>query len=139
MKTLKIALFATLFAVSANAASAQACNIAAADVTGDGNFVDLTVTGCGYTSLDMRGSYSFAEIINRFGAMVQGIYGGGNYYKVVNVGDNKVATYINGYRHETTLNIRGDGHEVVVNQNGRASSVDLNLRGKGTRVKITTN
>ena len=139
MTLLKSALVALALAVSAGAASASTCNIAAADVTGDGNFVNLNVTGCGYTSLDMKGSFSFADIINKFGALVAGIYGNGNYYEVVNVGDNQVATYINGCWHKTRLNIRGEDNDVVVRQTGCASSVDLKVRGDGVRVKIVNN
>jgi hypothetical protein len=133
------ALVALAVAFSSGAASASSCNIAAAEVTGDGHFVDLTVKGCGYTSLDMQGSYSFADIINAFGALVAGIEGNGNYYQVVNVGDNRVGTWINGFWHETTLDIRGDNNDVVVEQSGRPSSVDVKVDGDDSTIKVKTN
>lgn len=139
MSLLKSSFIVLALAVSAGAASASTCNIVAANVTGDGHFVDLDVKGCGYTSLDMKGSYSFADIINKFGAMVTGIYGNGHHYEVKNIGDNQVATFINGCWHTTSLNVRGDGNNLVVRQNGCGSSVSANVNGYGSKVRIETN
>ena len=138
MSLVKSAFIALALGFSAGAASANPCNIVAADVTGDGHFVDLNVTGCGYASLDMKGAYSFADIINKFGALVTGIYGNGHHYEVTNIGDNQVASFIEGRWQTTRLDIVGDGNNVVVRQNGRSSSVTAKVRGHGSTLRVDT-
>ena len=134
MKTLiKSALFVA-FALSAN--SASACTIVAAQVIGHDNFVDLDTSGCSQTSLYMKGSFSLADIINRFGTIVTGIYGKGHHYKVRNLGDNQVAILVDGNWHKTTVLVRGNFNDVQHEQIGSGQTeLHLDLDGDFNDVK----
>ena len=140
MKRLLAALVAaTLLAPIASApASAGLCNVVANQVTGDGNFVDLDVSGCGYTSTHLRGSYTFAQIINTLGRVVSGIYGNGHYYEVRNLGDNQIGVYVDGTWHSTRVKVVGDGNDIDLQKRGRPSSVDARVLGDGNTLRVRT-
>lgn len=127
-----------LTSITATTASATTCNVVAAHVTGDGNFVDLDVSGCGYTSTHLRGSYSFAQIINHLGAVVTGIYGNNHYYQVHNNGDNDLGIVVNGTWHRTHVTMRGDNNTLDLVQDGAPSSVSVNNNGNGNQFRIRT-
>lgn len=140
MKLFKASIIAAalLAPLSVTSASAGVCNVVANHVTGNGNFVDIDVSGCGYVSNHMRGSYSFAEIINRLGSVVTGIYGDGHYYSVRNLGDNKLGIVVDGNWHVTQVYIRGDGSSWDSRQTGPASSITGRIIGNNSSVRIRT-
>lgn len=135
LTTLAAAIFMSF---SVQGASAGTCNIVANHVTGNGNFVDLDVSGCGYTSNHMRGSFSFAEIINRLGRVVAGIYGNGHYYAVHNIGDNEIGIKVDGVWHRTKVTMKGNDNVLDLVQKGAPSNVVVNGNGSGNHVKIRT-
>ena len=134
MKTLiKSALFVA-FALSANSASASP--IVATQIIGHDNFVVLDLAGGSQTSVFVKGSYSLADIINRFGTIVTGIYGNGVYYKVHNLGDNQVAILVDGSGHKTNVRTRGDFNDVQTEQIGSGETeLRLDLDGHFNDVK----
>lgn len=138
MKTLIKSVLFVAFALSAN--SASACTIVAAEVIGHDNFVDLDASGCSQTSLYMNGSYSLADIINRFGTIVTGIYGNGHHYTVRNYGDNEVAILVDGNWHMTTVRTQGNFNEVQTQQNGQGKTeLDVNIDGDVNRLRTRQN
>ncbi|MCB1396872.1 MAG: hypothetical protein H6898_11850 [Rhodobacter sp.] len=130
---------ATLLApLAATTASATACNIVANRIDGNGNFVDLDVSGCGYASTYLHGSYSFAQIINRFGRVVSGIVGNGHYYEVHNLGDNDLGILVDGIWHRTHVDIRGNGTTLDLVQQGAPSRVTVISDGNFNDIRVRT-
>ena len=138
MNTFKSAALALTLIASAGAASAS-CTVTAAKVDGNFNFFNLEASGCGYTSADLTGSHSFADIINIFGALVTGIYGNGNFYEVKNVGDNEVGIYVNGRNLTTKVRIIGEGNEFQLSHTGEGSTFEGTVTGNGNRFKGVVN
>jgi hypothetical protein len=129
---------ALLAPVGATTVSATACNVVASQVTGNGNFVDLDVRGCGYSSTHLRGSYTFAQIINILGRVVSGIYGNNHYYAVHNVGDNQIGVYVDGVLHRTSIDVQGNLNDVQVWQHGAPSNTGTVILGNANQVIVRT-
>lgn len=134
--TILKATVAAAFLSATAAANVSACTVTALHVTGDGNFTGVESGKCAYTSLDVNASYSFADIINIFGAMVTGIYGNGHHYQVKNRGNNELAIYVNGRWISTRVDVRGDNNDVYVEQTAPGSSLDLVIRGDDSDFKV---
>lgn len=135
MKPFFKGLIFAAFALSAQ--SASACTISAAKVIGYQNFADLTVSGCAQTSMFLKGSHSLADIINRFGTLVTGIYGNNHFYKVRIDGHNRVAILVDGNWHRTDVRVKGHGNEVTTRQSGpNSSSLEMELQGDFNTVDL---
>ncbi len=116
---------------------ATACPIVAVSVDGHDNIVGIDASGCGYTSLDLVGHYTIADILNMFGNVVSGIYDAhGNALYIRNVGDNQIGNYVVG-SHDTSIEVEGDGNQILNTQTGAPSSSDIHVQGDGVVVSVS--
>lgn len=133
MNTLKTLAAVAAFTLAAGQASA--CTVYVDRVLGNGNFVNVDLSGCSQTSNYLVGERNFAEIINHVGRIVTGIRGPDNFYKVVNDGDNQMSVVVHGHRQTTRIEMIGDGGSVDLRQEGTGGSVYLRSRGNNNHFR----
>ncbi|MDD9709800.1 hypothetical protein PVW53_21205 [Seohaeicola sp. SP36] len=75
---------------------------------------------------------------NRLGNVVSGIYGGGNYYKVYNDGDNGLGIVVNGVWHRTHVYMNGHGNKLDSVQGGAPSAFSLMNNGDRNTFRLRT-
>lgn len=127
MKTFKTLAFVAGFVLAAG--QATACTVYVDRVLGNGNFVNVDLSGCSQTSNYLVGERNFAEIINHVGRIVTGIRGPDNFYKVLNDGDNQMSVVVQGRRQTTRIEMIGDNGSVDLLQQGTGGSVSLRSHG----------
>ncbi|WP_112312667.1 hypothetical protein [Pseudogemmobacter bohemicus] len=136
MKPFKTLAVVTGFVLAAGQASA--CTVYVGKVLGNGNFVDVDVSGCSQTSNFLAGERTFGEIINRAGRLVNYFRSNDGVYKINNDGDNQASIVVHGRRQTTLVSTVGDYNDTIINQGGRGgSTADIRTEGTGNRTSVT--